>query len=445
MNRSSNKQRGWIGSLCSVYNVKDVNGKGRFCMLISSIVTNLVTQIAGGLFFTSFLLQYGLDKSRIGIFVFIPYMACMFSIFSPLILERFKKRKAILVGGKFAYYFLNIMGITLLPTIVKEPGARIFWFVVITFVANMINHLTAPGFSAWNANFLEEKVRADFFASSGCINNAITYAITLGISYVGDMFTGTEHELFVLTLIRYIGFAIAIVDCIIWLIPKEYPYAVTERIKISNVIMLPIKNQRFLGTILVMGAHYIVYYLSQGVLNAYILEDLGISYTLVNGTNALYFVFYILFSGIVIKIVNKFYWFKTFSFAAMWGAFTFFVYSFVTADKIWLYVVVRALEHILGVFISIILSSLPYVNLPEADRTNYLSFSTLVTNFSIFLSTMLGTVFVGMMGERVLTICNYSFSSTQVLLLASGAGSIGVAVLVHSLAKKLTPPDRKMA
>ena len=62
-------------------------------MLLSSIMAGLVGQLSGSLFYTSFLLMYGLDKSEIGILTFIPYITCLLNIFSPTSLERFKKRK----------------------------------------------------------------------------------------------------------------------------------------------------------------------------------------------------------------------------------------------------------------------------------------------------------------------------------------------------------------
>ena len=82
--------------LSYLYNPKDEGGRGRFTMLMSGIMSGLIGQLSGGLFNTSFLLQYGLDKSKIGILTFVPYFACLLQIFSPWILERFPKRKWLL-------------------------------------------------------------------------------------------------------------------------------------------------------------------------------------------------------------------------------------------------------------------------------------------------------------------------------------------------------------
>lgn len=428
-------------SLFYVYNVKDDLGRGRFCMLASSVMVGLVGQLSGGLFYTSFLLMYGLDKSRIGILTFIPYITCLLNLFSPILLEHFKKRKWILVTSKLTYYTISIIGITILPMVVTDPDMLLLWFVVLIIVANSINQLFGSGFSAWNANFLPDNVRVDYFNSASCINSAITFAVTLIVSAIGDALSGTEHELSMLIIIRFIAFALAIIDCAIWLVPKEFPYATAAKTKFSNIFTLPFKNKRFLGTILIAASYTFALNLPNATLNAYILEDVGISYTLCNGINATYFLFFIFFSGMWKKLISRHYWFRAFAIVLVIHAATYYAYSFVTADTVWLYVVVRFSQHVLGVATGTIMSSLPYINLPDEDRTNYLSFHAIVANLSAFFSMMAGTVFTSLMGDNVLSVFGYPFSSTQILLFACAFAQCVVALLCYAFANRLTPPE----
>ncbi len=428
-------------SLKYVYNIKDDRGRGRACMLLSGILAGLVGQLSGGLFYTSFLLQYGLDKSRIGILTFVPYLTCLLNLFSPWLLEHFKKRKLILASGKLLYYTVNILGITLLPSLVKDEAALLVCFVILTVLASSINQLFASGYSAWNANFLPDHVRVDYFNTSSCINSAITFAITLGVSFAGDKLTGTEHELLMLTIIRYIAFGLAILDCLIWLIPKEYPYASTVRTKLSNIFTLPLKNKRFLGTILIVALFSFVNNLPNATLNAYILEDVGVSYTLCNGINATYFLFFIFFSAMWKRFISKLYWFRAFGAVLFMQAVTYFAYAFVTAETVWLYVVIRFTQHIFGVVVNTIIASLPYVNLPDEDRTCYLSFHAILSNLFVFLSMALGTGFTGLMGEKTLTVFGFAFSSTQILLFLCASGQVLVGIYALARHKKLTPPE----
>lgn len=207
-----------------VYNAKDDRGRGRLCMLISGIMSGLVGQLSSGLFYTGFLLGHGIDIVDIAIITFIPYITCFLNIFSPWLLEHFKKRKLILAAGKLLYYFINIVGITLLPELIEDPEARLAGFIAIVVVSNSINALFSSGYSAWQANFLPDDVRMDYFTSSGCINSLLSYIIVFCVSIITDRLEGSPDQLIMITMLRWIAFGLAVVDCLIQLIPKEYPY-----------------------------------------------------------------------------------------------------------------------------------------------------------------------------------------------------------------------------
>ncbi len=426
--------------LKKVFDIHDDRGRGRAVMLTSTVLCGVVGQLSGGLFYTSFLLQYGLDKSRIGILTFIPYITCLLNLFAPMLLERFPRRKWLLAGLKLLAYAVNIMGITLLPVFVKEQNIRLLWFVVLTALAGALNQIANAGYAVWNANFLTDEYRVDYFNYSGCIGSAFTWAVTLLVSFVGDRMTGTEYELTMLTAVRYLAFALAVVDCIVPTLPKEYPYTQTVKPKFSNIFLLPLHNKRFFGTAMLIGIYQLAVQLPNATLNAYVLEDVGISYTLCNGINATYFLFYIIFSGIWKRVIAKFYWFRALCIALVAQALTFFAYSFVTADTVWLYVVVRFGQHITGVWTSVIIGSLPYVNLPAEDRTSYLSFNTILTNLAAFLSMMLGTAFTGIVGESVLTVFGMGFTATQLLLLICALGHVAVGIYAWRSHDRLSDP-----
>jgi hypothetical protein len=90
----------------------------------------------------------------IGILTFVPYLACLLNIFSPWLLEHFRKRKGILVASKLLANTINILGITLLPVLVKNPTALLICFIILTITSSCINQLFASGFSAVSVNYV---------------------------------------------------------------------------------------------------------------------------------------------------------------------------------------------------------------------------------------------------------------------------------------------------
>lgn len=89
--------------LSDVYNLKDDHAKGRLISLGSSLMTSFYNVFITGIFYTGFLSMYGMSITGVGIISFIPYIASCFSVFSPMVLRRFKKRKGVLVASKIYF------------------------------------------------------------------------------------------------------------------------------------------------------------------------------------------------------------------------------------------------------------------------------------------------------------------------------------------------------
>ena len=406
-------------------------------MLFSTILDNISGQLVTGIFYTSFLLYYGMDKSKIGFLTFIPYITCMLNLFSPMLLERFQRRKHILIASKLIHCFISYVGIALLPTLIQSNQKRMMGLAILIVSASAISQLFSSGWSAWHTNYLQEHVRIDYFRSSSCIISGVTYTIALVISYLGDRFSGTSNEILLLTAIRYIAFGLMIADTFIWLSQKEFPYEKTVRTKFSNIFTLPLKNKPFLMTMALLALYFVGNYLPNATLNAYLLEDVGVSYTLINAVNASYFLFFFVFTKMWNQITYKLNMYRALGMGIILLGFTFFAYSFVTANTVWLYVVVRLLQHVLGVLHSGVISTILYDHLPLTDRTNYLSFYSIVQNASIFLALMLDTALAAFMGNNAIHILGFSKTSTQIMLFASGVVLILGGILSITWAHKL--------
>ena len=116
-----------------------------------------------------------------------------------------------------------------------------------------------------------------------------------------------------------------------------------------------------------------------------------------------------------------------------------FTYSYVTANTIWLYVVIRLIHHVLGVMLSGVVSAILYDHLPQSDRTNYLSFYTIAQNFSIFLAMMLSTALAAIMKDNTIRAFGIAQTSTQLSLVASAVMMFFLGTLSITWAKKLIP------
>lgn len=417
----------------TVFHLKDLHGQGRARILTSTVLDNVNVMLTTGVFYTSFLLYYGMDKSRIGFLTFIPYITCLLNIFSPSILERFRRRKALLITAKLTQCFISYIGIALLPTLVQDQNARLFGLTVLIILSTAISQLFASGWNAWNANYLQDHVRVNYFFIANCVLNMIAHPTALIISFIADKFADTPNEIMLLTTIRYVAFGLAIADALIWVFQKEFPYEKsTDKIKFSAVFTMPLKNKKFMMVITLLTIYNFAGQLPNATINAYLLEDVGVSYTLIAAINACYFLFFFLCAGMWNKIICKFNQYYAFMLALLLQGISYIAFAFVSANTIWLYIIVRLIQHVTGVLISGVCSSILYDHLPKADRTNYLSFYFIVTNGAIFLALMVDTILAGLWGNGAISILGISVYSTQITIFASAI----IQLLLGKLAYK---------
>ena len=214
---------GWY----SVYNLSSVGGKARSSLLAAVIAQAVVAGFSGGIFYTGLLMGYGINIVNISIITIVPYIASLFSLFTPYILERFKKRKAILSTARICYYVINILGITLLPQLVHSDRGRIAGLVGIVFLSHVINFLFTSGYSAWHMPYIVPEVRNDYFTSTTLVSNVSSSIVLILASLVTDRLHG-EAQLHLIVALRYVAFAIALLDVYFLQKPKEPEYQVTS-------------------------------------------------------------------------------------------------------------------------------------------------------------------------------------------------------------------------
>ncbi|HOP11401.1 MAG TPA: hypothetical protein PK629_07910 [Oscillospiraceae bacterium] len=431
-----------------VFNLHEEKARGRSAMIASAVIASIAANLTGGVFYSGFLVGYGINLVNIGILSFVPYMASLFCLLSPLVLERFKKRKWVLAGGRILYYTINILGLTLLPQLVKDPSSRIIGFAIIIFLANAVNNIFSQGYSVWHLNFLPEDIRADYFNQSNIINNIMTGAVLIASSAITDALpAGGPEQLRIIVILRFIAYAIAFFDVLVLLLPKEYPYPQTaQKLSPGKVLTLPFKNKKFMLTMLVMFAYTFAANVSAPFINVHLIENVKVSYSLINGINASYFLVFILFGNIAKRQIARWSWFKTYAIWVLIQAPTYLLYTFVhnvDGSLNWLFITVRLMQHVTGLFITLTYSNFPYINLPEADRTAYMSFYVIAVHSSALLSMLFGTGFVKLVGDFSITLFGLALNSVQMLLFMTFVLEAGVSLMVFTLLPKINPENWK--
>ena len=197
-------------SISDIYSFKDDNGKGRLITLASTTIAAIYNIFITGIFYTGFLSMYDISITGVGIVTFIPYIANCFSIFSPRILGRFKKRKWILLLAKVCFYAVYIIATTLMPQLVTDPDGRLTWFIILSFVAYVIYALFNPGLMTWLYRFYpqENERRTRYIAYNQTFSSILSSIMLFVSSVLTDAVEGSAEQNQLIIGFRYFAYEI---------------------------------------------------------------------------------------------------------------------------------------------------------------------------------------------------------------------------------------------
>ncbi len=428
-------------SFYRLFNFESERAQGRCVMLASSVLSNVISWLTGSLFYTSFLMANGIDLVKIGVISFVPYIANLFSVLSPSILERFPKRRWVLFGGRLTYHTLNIFAITIMPMLVRDQNARTACFVALVFAANIVNALFSSGYSAWHLNFIPNNIRAEYFSTASMIASFIGIGTGLISSLIADAFAASPHAYTIIVTLRFVAYALALAE--MWALsrPVEYPYEKTvDKVRLSDIVTKPFAHPKFILTVAVIMTSTFFVNTSASSVNYYLLNNVGTSYTYVYFLNMLYPITMLFLIKPAQRVINRFGWFMTYAVGAILYAMPSFLYSFVTAGNyLWMLAIVRIWQHVTGVALNTASSNLPFVNMPDTDRTNYLAFHTIAANAAAFLGMLFGTLFIKFWPNMNIVIGGFSFCNIQVLMWIESFGRLLVGLMVLKLRPRLEP------
>ena len=446
-----------LAKFCRVYNFRDPEAKGRVCLLIYTFVEYFLNYITSGIFYTHFLQNYNVDITGVGILNFIPFLAAMFVLFTPGILNHFPKRRWLLAGCKLLYYILNVVVLTLLPALIQDYNTLLGGMIATTFMASLFNIIATAGYSAWHIRFQPEEIRAYHMTTSQFLNAIISGVLMLSAGWLCDHL----GDWFVLAL-RYFAFGLGIINVIFLLLPKEVEYPVIRTPKFADIISIPLKHKKFMRTMLVVFLWQFSLYCYSSQLNYYLLDTIGMTKTFYNIIIFLYGPFFMLFMNFWRKQIEKTSWFRVFAISLLVVAPLQILYGFVQpgnfeltlgslALTIPLYVplvlVVRLPQHVAGTGHNVAFANFQYINMPLTNRDCFTSFYQIIFNLGSMAGMLFGIVFTELTKDFSFTAFGYTYTTgTPLLTMLCGVVQFIIIAIVLIGRKKLEPdPDEQRA
>ena len=434
------RKTGWH----TVFSFDDENTRARTYLLGATAMQAVVGGLSTGVFYTGFLLGYGIDIVNLSILTVIPYLCSLFSLLTPYILDRFPRRRMILSVARVAYYAINILGITILPKLVTDPNGRVLGLIAVVFAANAINFLFA-GYSPWHIPYISPEVRTAYFSATAMASNLIGTSVALLTSLLTERLDEVaQMELFV--VMRLLAFAFAALDVYFLQKPREPEYLLSQsRPSLLSAFTLPFRNRKFMLTMLLYTLYCLGANLTTSVLTTWQLQDVKTGYVFPSTINVIYPLFVLFTASPWSRFLQRYGNLKSLAMTCTVLSVTYLGYCFVDhSNYLWLLAIVRLVQHGVGMIQHYSVSNLIYLNLPKEDQTSFTSFYTIIANLGAFASMSLGTWVVAAMGNNTWSFFGHSMGSVPTLLLAQALILWLTSGIVLLLRTRTEPEGRRL-
>lgn len=410
-------------------------------LLLCTYNANIVANMIGGSFWTGFLLLIQADDSFIGTMTMITAAANMLQMFAPLLLERFTRRKPLIMAMRGILMFINIVFIGLIPLFPIARQSQLTLTALSILAVNLINALIAPGISIWHIQSIPPRVRAGFYS----LITMTTGAVVAIANYLGglavDAFKANGLEYWGLFALRMVALLLAVYDMYLYGKVAEYPYeqSAANRVGLKDLLLKPLREKAYRKTVAVAFLWCFAANIPGAFYSVYLLKTLQVNYSYLMIINMVNVPVVLFLTPYWRKIQAKFGWFKTLYIAMGLYLIHYVGLAFVGHQSLWLYPVFAVWSFLMAIGINLCFSAIPYVNMPEKNQTVFIGFYSTIANFAALLGVLFGKYFIQWTEPVSIRLLGVTMVNKQLLMLATAivmlAATIGIARIHRSMPK----------
>lgn len=433
------------------FNFQNNETRGRSLLLLNNFLVSIANVFITGVFYTGFLATNGIDIVRVGIIAFIPYVAWAFSLFSPIILKHFKKRRWLLITNNAVYYTCIVLATTIMPMFVTDTDQKTIWFAVFIFLGNLVNALLGSGASAWHLHFIPNGQERDVYF---CWMNLVSYIMStvtaIGSALAADALAGSPAQATIIVVLRFVAYGVFIINFLcLYLIPREYPYEATEqKVRLTDIFTVPFKTKKFMLTVVILVWWNAACNVNASTWSYYMLDTVGVNYLVMYISSIVCAVSAIFLQRKWRDAIQRFNWFRVILFCVLCTGLWELIIGFTTAQTVWVYILVCVLSGLSAVGTNLVFANLFYLNLPKKSNTDiFATFWNFVANIAVFIGSLLGTWFISVTEDAVAAnggpwmLFGLPFYGSQFLVWIKFALLFGLGYYIWRVTPKIKPDE----
>ena len=421
-----------FGDITLVFSRHEEYARNRLYILWFSIYANVVVILYGGNFFTGLLLSLGADDGYMGAITIVTYAGNIAAVFSPLIVERLRQRKKLLLVCRGLYYLLLLGFITAIPFLGVGQSAKLAMILSVIALVNLIASLTGSGMSVWHLQSLPEGIRSSFFANLNMIIGILNMVLLNLAGLFADYFKMRGQELLGIVLLRCVAILFAALEIYNLSRLREYPYPKpTQQLKLPDIVRIPLRNSKYRAVIAIIVLWTLAATIPGPFYQVYLLKELKINYSVLSAVNLLNIPVLLIAMPIWGRVIGRFGDVKLFAPLAALASLHFVSLALVTKDNYqWLYPVSVFYYFLLAAGITQVASLMPYKFIPETNQSNYISFYGAINTGAALLGTFIGQRFILATEAVGLPFHGMILGNKQLIMFATGgAVLLGAAAM----------------
>lgn len=423
------------------FNRADERAYGRFAFFFDTLMTNWAGLFSSGAFYTAFLRLNDISMADVGIMTYMPIIANLSCIFAPFVFKSMKKRKTVLMCARITYFLFNLVGVALVPFLIKSSEARVFLMAFLLSLANVIWGLFVGGFADWELNFLpQDGTREEFYAYRSLICGIVSAGMQVLAGAVSTAIEATPPQtqnLFLFWL-RIGGFLFILLDVLVFLRAKEYPYPQSDvQLRLKDVFTVPLKSKPFRSMLAVRA----LVLFSMGLTNSswtYYLMDCGLGYSTLSFLSSINPILALVLTPLALRLFRRMGCVKNLYLYRVIETFIYLGFVFIVPKNVaWLYPVIFIIQQVVTVGVSIADINFSYLFMPEKDRLTYYSLYYSSATVASFLGAFVGAQYIIFTEGKSLSFLGIPFANVQLLMLLQAAGALLTVVVFSALLKCL--------
>ncbi len=414
----------------------EASSQARRSLIFHHLAANVIANLIGGNFFTGLMLLLQADDAFVGLMTMLIFGANILQLLAPFILERFSRRKPLLIGIRVLIHLVNIVFIGLIPFMPLNQQTRLVFLGFSVFVVNALSALAGPGYSVWHIAHIPPAVRVQFFSLVTMLNGIFIALFNLLGSGLVDLFKAAGQELWGLSVLRVMALLLAVFDIFILLRIRELPMkSPAQKISLKSLFTQTWRERVYLRSILVVVLWSVVVNMPGSFYTVYLLRELQVSYSYIMLVASINVAVLMLLTFFWRKIYLKYNWLRPLGLGILLLAPHYAVLAFVSQGRLFLYPIGVIWSFICMCGINLAFTSVAYINLPEENQTLHVAFYSTANFLAALTAATLGRAFVTRFHSLRYTLLGVPFGEKQTLMLVVGTLMLGVGLMILRVAR----------